>query len=98
MQILLTKEKNRCNTYLVFEKKKRILKTILNNTNLPIKLRYKIYKKLIKLPKDSSITKITRRCVISNRSRPVYKKIRLSRITFRELALDGALVGIKKAS
>jgi ribosomal protein S14 len=98
MKILLTKDKNRRNQYLLFEKKKIILKYIINNLNLPKNIRFSVYKRLSKLPKDASITKIRNRCALTNRPRGVYKKLRLSRIAFRNLALSGNLVGIKKAS
>ena len=98
MKVLLTKDKNRRNQYLLFEKKKIILKYIINNLNLPKTTRLAIYKRLIKLPTDASITKIRNRCALTNRPRGVYRKLKLSRIAFRELALSGSLVGVKKAS
>lgn len=98
MKVLLTKDKNRRNQYLLFEKKKIILKYILNNLNLPKNIRFSIYKRLLELPKDASITRLRNRCVLTNRSRGVYGKLKMSRIAFRELALSGNLVGIKKAS
>ena len=98
MKILLIKDKNRRNQYLLFEKKRRILKTIINNLNLPKSLRYSIYNRLKNLPADTSKLKIKHRCVISNRSKSVYKKFRMSRIVFRTLASNGQLMGVKKAS
>ena len=53
---------------------------------------------MLDLPKDSSISKLCNRCVITNRSRGVYGKLKLSRIVFRELSLSGNLMGMKKAS
>ena len=98
MKVLLTKDKNKRNQYLLFEKKKLVLKYIVNNLNLSKKLRFSIYKNLWAFPKDSSITRIRNRCVISNRSRGVYGKLKLSRIVFRKLSLSGKLMGMKKAS
>lgn len=98
MKVLLTKDKNRRNQYLLFEKKRRILKSIINNLEIPKSLRYAIYKKLINLPTNTSKLKIKQRCVISNRSKAVYKKFRMSRIVFRDLASNGQLMGVKKAS
>lgn len=98
MKVLLTKDLNRRNQYLLFEKKKIILKYIINNLNLPKNLRSIVYRRLLELPTDASITKLCNRCVLSNRSRGVYGKLKLSRILFRELALSGDLIGVKKAS
>jgi len=53
---------------------------------------------LAKLPRNSSPVRLKTRCVISGRSRAVYREFLLSRIAFRELALRGELPGIHKAS
>ena len=98
MKILLTKDKNRRDQYSLFEKKRVILKAILNDLDLSKNLRNAIYKRLLQLPKNSSRTKITNRCVITNRSKSVYKQFKMSRIVFRDLALKGQLVGVRKAS
>lgn len=58
----------------------------------------KSYEKINKLPRDSSKTRIRNFCIITQRSRGIYKDFGLSRIMFRELALTGFLPGIKKAS
>lgn len=98
MKILLTKDKNKRTKYLLFEKKKRILKSLIQNLSINNNIRTHAYKKYISLPTDSSITKIRNRCVISNRPRSVYKKFKISRLVLRDLSLQGNLMGIKKAS
>jgi len=47
-------------------------------------------------PKYSS--RIVRRCQLTGRSRSVYRKFRISRIMLRELALQGKIPGMRKAS
>ncbi len=47
-------------------------------------------------PKFSS--RLVRRCQLCGRSRAVYQKFKLCRICFRELAHQGMIPGIKKAS
>lgn len=47
-------------------------------------------------PKYSS--RIVRRCEITGRARGVYRKFRVSRIVLRELALQGKVPGMRKAS
>jgi small subunit ribosomal protein S14 len=66
--------------------------------SLPADLRYEYSVKLAKLPRNSSKTRIRNRCIITGRPRSVYKLFRISRIVFRELALQGALMGINKSS
>lgn len=47
-------------------------------------------------PKYSS--RVTRRCELTGRVRGVYRKFRVSRIVLRELALQGKIPGMRKAS
>jgi small subunit ribosomal protein S14 len=54
--------------------------------------------KLAKLPRNSSPVRLNTRCIVSGRTRAVYREFMLSRIAFRELALQGNLPGIMKAS
>jgi len=54
--------------------------------------------KLNKLPKNTAPARVRTRCEITGRPRGNYKKFGLSRIAFRELALDGKLPGVTKAS
>lgn len=54
--------------------------------------------KLEKLPRNTSPCRVTTRCEISGRARGNYRKFGLSRIAFRQLALDGKLPGVTKAS
>jgi small subunit ribosomal protein S14 len=53
---------------------------------------------LQKLPKNSSPVRLKSRCAISGRSRGYMRTFGLSRIQFRELALEGKIPGVKKAS
>jgi len=54
--------------------------------------------KLSALPRNSSAVRLHNRCMVTGRSRAIYKKLMLSRIAFRELALKGHLPGVHKAS
>ena len=53
---------------------------------------------LNKMPRDSSKVRLRNRCQMTGRARGVYRKFKLSRLTFRELALNGFIPGITKAS
>ena len=50
------------------------------------------------LPKNSSPVRVKNRCAVSGRSRGYLRAFGLSRIAFRELARDGKIPGVKKAS
>ena len=56
------------------------------------------YEGLAKLPRNSSPVRIKNRCAVSGRSRGYMRAFGLSRIQFREMARDGKIPGVKKAS
>ena len=56
------------------------------------------YDELQKLPRNSSPSRIVNRCTMTGRPRGVYKKFGLCRNVFRQLALEGKIPGIRKAS
>jgi len=53
---------------------------------------------LQKLPRNSSPSRVRNRCTATGRGRGVYKKFGLCRNVFRQLALEGKIPGIRKAS
>jgi small subunit ribosomal protein S14 len=53
---------------------------------------------LAKLPRNSSPTRLTNRCVETGRSRAFMRQFGLSRLSFREHASKGEIPGITKAS
>lgn len=53
---------------------------------------------LQKLPRNSSPTRLHNRCSVTGRPRSFMKKFGISRIAFRELALEGKIPGVTKAS
>lgn len=44
------------------------------------------------------VSRRVRRCKLCGRSRAVYRKFGICRICFRELALEGKIPGVRKAS
>ncbi len=53
---------------------------------------------LQKLPKNSSPVRVRNRCSVTGRGRGVYRKFMLCRNVFRQMALEGKIPGIRKAS
>jgi ribosomal protein S14 len=98
MKSIFIKDRNKRNLYKIIEKKKIILNYILNNLKYSLDDRNYAYYHLKQICYFSNITKITNRCVLSNRSRAIYRKFKLSRIFFKQYALEGLLMGVKKAS
>ena len=56
------------------------------------------YAGLSRLPRDASPTRFRNLCALTGRSRSVYRKFKISRIKLRELALEGKIPGMRKAS
>ncbi|MGF1661682.1 MAG: 30S ribosomal protein S14 [Kineosporiaceae bacterium] len=55
-------------------------------------------RELAALPRDASPTRLRNRDVVDGRPRAVYRKLGLSRINLRQMALRGELPGITKSS
>jgi len=53
---------------------------------------------LQKLPKNSSKVRVRNRCQLTGRPRGYIRQFGICRNQFRDLALDGRLPGVKKAS
>ncbi|CAN5760639.1 MAG: rpsN [Parcubacteria group bacterium] len=53
---------------------------------------------LQKLPRNSAPNRVKNRCAVTGRSRGYMRAFGLSRIMFRELAREGKIPGVKKAS
>ena len=53
---------------------------------------------LDKLPRSSSKVRLKNRCKLSGRPRGYIRMLGISRIKLRDLALDGKIPGMKKAS
>lgn len=56
------------------------------------------YAGLAKLPRDASPVRLVNRCQVTGRKHAYIRKFRMSRLTFREMALAGMIPGVTKAS
>ena len=56
------------------------------------------FEALQKLPRNSSPVRVKNRCAVTGRSRGYLRAFGVSRIKFRELAREGKIPGVKKAS
>lgn len=85
-------------TFKYFEKKRLILKIISKNLNIEKDLRWKLYQKWFFFNSNSSITRIKNLCILTGRSKSVYRLFKISRIQLRKLASEGFLPGVSKYS
>ena len=56
------------------------------------------YEALDKLPKNSAAVRLHNRCQITGRPRGYMRHFGICRVVFRDMALDGKIPGVKKAS
>jgi small subunit ribosomal protein S14 len=56
------------------------------------------YAGLDKLPKNASPVRLHNRCKLTGRPKGYMRQFGISRVTFREMALDGKIPGVTKAS
>ncbi len=98
MKYLIHKDKRKRKLFQKVEKTQRVLKSIISDESQEENLRQSAYKKLNYVGKIGSKTKIHNRCLMSGRSKSVYRKFKVSRIELRELALKGSIPGYTKKS
>ena len=82
----------------LYSKKRSELLSIIKNPKTSIEEKRLAYMKLEKLPRDANPIRIRNRCNLTGRPRGYYRKFGLSRISLRELATQGKVPGLKKAS
>jgi small subunit ribosomal protein S14 len=74
------------------------LRRRLKDASVSVEEKLEIQRQFARLPRNSCLTRLNRRCEISGRSRSYYRKFGISRIALRELALKGMLPGMRKSS
>lgn len=78
--------------------KREQLKKVIYDMNKSVEERLEAVDALNKMPKNSSPIRLRNRCQLTGRSRGFLRKFKLSRLCFREMANQGLIPGIVKAS
>ena len=78
--------------------KRKALKGTILDMNRTVEDRLAAVDALNKLPKNSSPIRLRNRCQFTGRSRGFLRKFKLSRLCFREMANQGLIPGVFKAS
>ena len=78
--------------------KRAELKSILANPDSSDEEFFEAQRKMSNLPRNSARTRLRNRCAITGRPRAFIRRFGLSRLTFREMALDGRIPGVIKSS
>ena len=94
----INRNNKRIKMSLKFANKRKKLKKIIMDRKLSLEERFKAQMKLSKLPRNSSKVRIRNRCAITGRPHGVYRKLKISRISLRQLTLAGKIPGMIKSS
>lgn len=93
-------ERNKQRVKLVrkFANRRAKLKAMTRDKKLAPEERFAAHLKLAQLPRSGSATRVHLRCELSGRAHGNFRKFKLSRIALRDLASNGQIPGMVKAS
>jgi small subunit ribosomal protein S14 len=92
------KNNHRRKTVQRYAAKRKALKAVIMNQELPMEERFRAQLKLAALPRNSAAVRIRNRCEVTGRPRAYYRKLKMSRIAMRELGALGLVPGLVKSS
>ena len=95
---MINREVKRAKLAKKYAAKRESLKKIIVNPDAGYEEKMDASIKLQKLPRDSSESRQTTRCVLTGRPRAVYRKFGLGRNKLREATMRGDVPGLRKAS
>ncbi|HIE40136.1 MAG TPA: 30S ribosomal protein S14 [Thiomicrorhabdus sp.] len=97
-QSMIEREKKRAKVVAKFAVKRDALKKASVDMTKSYEERMDAMEKLAALPRNASPVRQRNRCRLTGRPHGVYKKFGLSRNMLRELAMQGDIPGLRKAS
>jgi small subunit ribosomal protein S14 len=95
---LINREEKRRALVAQYAKKREALLTVINDAGLSDADRYEARLKLQQLPRNASPSRLRNRCQLTGRPRGVFRKFGMCRNKIRELAFEGQIPGVVKAS
>lgn len=94
---MIEREKKRQKLVLKYSEKRQFIKNQMNTSEF-LEEKVQLSRKLQQLPRNSSATRLHNRCFITGRPKGFYRDFGLSRHCLREMAHQGLLPGVQKAS
>ena len=91
------REVKRAKMVAKYAEKRAALKKIINTTDDPAEA-YEAARQLQAIPHNASPVRMHNRCKLTGRPKGYLRMFGLSRIQFREMASNGLIPGVKKAS
>ena len=81
-----------------YASRRKELKAIIKDPKTSLQEKRIAFIQIEKMPRDANPIRVRNRCNLTGRPRGYYRKFGLSRISLRELASNGNIPGITKAS
>ena len=94
---MIERQKKRQRLNAKYKDKRAVLKNKIKETEL-FEEKLTIHRQLQALPRDSSATRLHNRCLLTGRPKAYFRDFGLSRHVLREMAHEGLLPGVQKAS
>lgn len=94
---MVEREKKRQKLVLKYAEKRQVLKQQLKESEF-LEQKVELSRKLQQLPRNSSPIRLHNRCFITGRPKAFFRDFGLSRHCLREMAHQGLLPGVTKAS
>ncbi len=95
---MIAREAKRIRLVAKYAEKRAALKEIIRNPKSTFEEVAQAQAKMVKLPRDSSASRIRNRCNITGRPHGYYRKFGLGRNKLREATMRGDVPGLSKAS
>ena len=95
---MIQRELKRQRLVMKYAKKRELLKKQINSVATSLKEKLALHRKLQQLPRNSSSVRLHNRCMVTGRPKGYYRDFGLSRHVLREMAHQGLLPGVQKAS
>lgn len=97
-QGLLETNNRRLKLIRLYEKKRAALKASVMDKKLDVSERFAASQALASLPRNSASVRYRKRCALTGRPRGFFNAFGVCRIALRELATQGMIPGVKRAS
>nr|ALO63384.1 ribosomal protein S14 [Carteria sp. SAG 8-5] len=94
---MIQRELKRQRLIMKYSQKRETLKKQIKETSF-LKDKLMLHRKLQQLPRNSSAVRLHNRCMVTGRPKGYFRDFGLSRHVLREMAHEGLLPGVKKAS
>ncbi|MCY4265477.1 MAG: 30S ribosomal protein S14 [Gammaproteobacteria bacterium] len=95
---MIAREHKRARTVAKYAEKRAAIKAVLRDAKASDEEKWDAQIQLQKLPRDASPVRQQRRCRVTGRPHGVYRKFGLCRNKLREVAMNGGVPGLTKAS